>query len=240
MTVMTEVSRLNCVETAAVAKETGTLTEQDVAAFLQENPDFFIRQSDLLTRIQVHHNERGVVSLVDIQLERLRQQVGELESKMQGLINAAAKNSQLFDIFARAQQQLFQTHNIYQAFGVLETLADQLGLEVGLRLFDSMDDSLYLDRRSFEHFRCARLASRSVYLGRLRKQESELLFEHPPHLGSFVVVPLGNERLIGVLSFASVDGGHFQPEMDTLFVEQLAVVLTRLIHHWEYTREVIE
>ncbi|WP_152557169.1 DUF484 family protein, partial [Photobacterium sanctipauli] len=44
----------------------------------------------------------------------------------------------------------------------------------------------------------------------------------------------------GVLSFASVDGGHFQPEMDTLFVEQLAHVLARLIHHWEYTREVLE
>lgn len=236
MTMMTEISRLNREMTEAPPM----LTEQEVTDFLQANPDFFIRQSDLLTRIQVHHSERGVVSLVDIQLERLRQQVTELEGKIQGLMSAAEKNSQLFDIFARAQLQLFQTHNIYQACGVLETLAEQLGLEVGLRLFDSMDDNLYLERRSFEHFRCARLTARPVYLGRLRKQESELLFDHPPHLGSFVVVPLGSERLIGVLSFASVDGGHFQPEMDTLFVEQLAVVLTRLIHHWEYSREVIE
>ncbi|PSW13080.1 DUF484 domain-containing protein [Photobacterium sanctipauli] len=234
---MTDVYQFDALSPA----QTTELSEQDVADFLQAHPDFFIRHPDLLTRIQVHHADRGVVSLVDIQLERLRAQVGELEGKMADLVSAAAKNSQLFDIFAQAQQQLFQTHNIYQALLVLEELAEQLGLEVSLRLFDSLDEQLFLDRREFEGMRRSRLVSRPVYLGRLRKQESELLFEQPPHLGSFVVLPLGgNERPIGVLSFASVDGGHFQPEMDTLFVEQLAHVLARLIHHWEYTREVLE
>ncbi|MGF1701048.1 DUF484 family protein [Photobacterium makurazakiensis] len=217
------------------------LTEQEVANFLQATPDFFIRHPDLLTRIQVHHTDRGVVSLVDIQLERLRDQVTELEGKMADLVGAAAKNSQLFDVFSQAQQQLFQTHNIYQALLVLDDLAMKLELDVSLRLFDSLDEQLLLDRREFEGLRRSRLVSRPVYLGRLRKQESDLLFEQPPHLGSFVVLPLGgSERPIGVLSFACADGGHFQPEMDTLFVEQLALVLTRLIHHWEYSREVIE
>ncbi|WP_415721099.1 hypothetical protein [Photobacterium ganghwense] len=63
------------------------------------------------------------------------------------------------------------------------------GLDVSLRLFDSLDEQLYLDRRAFEPFRRARLASRTVYLGRLRKAESELLFVQPPHLGSYLVLP---------------------------------------------------
>ncbi|WP_240478250.1 DUF484 family protein [Photobacterium aquae] len=215
------------------------MTEQEVAGFLAANPDFFIRNPDLLGRLQVHHHERGVVSLVDIQLERLRSQIVEQEEQMAAMVKAALKNSDLFERFSRAQLELLQTHNIYQALMVLESLADSMGLAVSLRLFDSFDESLYLARRSFDSFRCSRLSSRPVYLGRLRKQESEMLFDEPPHLGSFVVLPLGNERSIGVLSFASADGGHFQPEMDTLFVEQLAMVLTRLIHHWEYSREVI-
>lgn len=217
-----------------------SLTEQEVADFLSANPDFFIRQPDLLARLQVHHPQRGVISLVDMQLDRLRQRIGELEENIAGLMQVAAANSQLYETFAFAQRKLFQTHNIYQALSVLETLADQLGLDVSLRLFDSLDEQLYLDRRAFEPFRRARLASRTVYLGRLRKAESELLFVQPPHLGSYLVLPFGNERPIGVLSFASQDGGHFQPEMDSLFVEQLGLVLNRLIHHWDYTREVIE
>ena len=233
---MTDVSQLD--ELPVVADP--PLTDQTVADYLLGNPDFFSRQPDLLTQLHVSHSERGVVSLVEIQLDRLRRRVRELEGEIGSLVAAAMENSELFDIFARAQQQLFQTHNIYQALVILEDLGSKLGLDVSLRLFDSLDDQLFVDRKAFESFRQARLSQRPVYLGRLRRQESERLFDQPPPLGSFVVVPLGTDRQIGVLSFASADGGHFQPAMDTLFVEQLALVLTRLIHHWEYSREVID
>ncbi|MGF1686915.1 DUF484 family protein [Photobacterium japonica] len=231
---MTDVSSLERPSTPA------GLTEQDVADFLQANPDFFIRQPELLTRIQVHHPDRGVVSLVDIQLERLRRQVGELEEKIADLIGVASQNSVLFEEFARAQQQLFQSHHIYQAISVLTALAERLHLDVTVRLFDSLDDDIFMPRQAFDEFRRSHLASRTVYLGRLRQQERTLFFDDAPQLGSFLVLPFGQERPMGVLAFASADGGHFQPAMDTLFVEQLAMVLARLIHHWEYTREVIE
>lgn len=233
---MTDVSQLDELPMAADIP----LTDQTVAEFLLNNPDFFTRQPELLTQLHVSHRERGVVSLVEIQLERLRHRVRDLEDEISDLVTAAGQNSELFDIFARSQQQLFQTHNIYQALVILEELGSQLQLDVSLRLFDSLDDKLFLDRKAFECFRVAHLSQRPVYLGRLRKQESELLFQQPPQLGSFVVLPLGIDHQIGVLSFASVNGGHFQPAMDTLFVEQLALVLTRLIHHWEYSREVID
>jgi uncharacterized protein YigA (DUF484 family) len=233
---MTDVSQLG--ELPVVADT--PLSDQDVAEFLLDNPDFFTRQPELLTQLRVSHSERGAVSLVEIQLERLRGRVRELEGEITTLVTAAGKNSELFEIFARAQQQLFQTHNIYQALVIIEELSSQLQLDFSLKLFDSFDDNLYLERKAFESFRVAHLSHRPVYMGRLRKQESELLFNHPPHLGSYVVLPLGIEHPIGILSFVSTDGGHFQPAMDTLFVEQLALVLTRLIHHWEYTREVID
>lgn len=233
---MTDVSRLDEMPVMADTP----LTDQGVAEYLLGNPDFFTRQPDLLTQLHVSHSERGVVSLVELQLDRLRQKVRLLEGEISELVAAAGKNSELFDIFARTQQQLFQTHNIYQALVILEELGSQLQLEVSLRLFDSLDEALFLDRKAFESFRIAHMSQRSVYLGRLRRQESEMLFEQPPQLGSFVVLPLGTDHQIGVLSFASADGGHFQPAMDTLFVEQLAQILTRLIHHWEYSREVID
>ncbi|CSI54983.1 3'-5'-cyclic nucleotide phosphodiesterase [Vibrio cholerae] len=34
---------------------------------------------------------------------------------------------------------------------------------------------------------------------------------------------------MGILAFASEDGGHFQPSMDTLFLRHLALVLAHLI-----------
>lgn len=216
------------------------LDDKKVAEYLLSHLDFFGLHPDLLTQLRIPHNERGTVSLVEMQLERLRNRVQELEGNIGNLVSLATKNSELFSVFSQAQQKLFQTHNIYQALMVLDDLSTQLGLEFSLRLFDSLDEQIFLERRLFDNFRKSRLVARSVYLGRLRKTEAELLFEQPPQLGSFVVLPLGVDRMIGVLSFSSPDGGHFQPEMDTMFVEQLASVLTRLIHHWEYSREVID
>ncbi|KKC98660.1 hypothetical protein KY46_17120 [Photobacterium halotolerans] len=235
---MTEMTQL----TQRPADEESTLpSPQAIVAFLTEHPDFFIGQPELLEQLRLPHAERGAVSLVERQMERLRHKVAELEKQIETMMSVAADNSALFSTFARAQQQLFQTHNIYQALSVLTALATELDLRVSVRLFDSMDPDLSLSRQAFEGFRRARLNSQDMYLGRLRSAESDMLFEQPPQLGSFIVLKLGeSERPDGILSFASRDGGHFQPDMDTLFVTQLANVLGRLIRHWEYSREVIE
>ncbi|MGF1785427.1 DUF484 family protein [Photobacterium swingsii] len=238
---MTDVSQLDeLTEAVSETPLSDKLHDEAVAEYLLSHPDFFLRQPDLLAYLHIPQSERGVVSMVEIQLERLRHRVNELEGNIARLVDIAAKNSDLHALFSQAQVKLFQTHNIYQALLVLDELTTDLNLEYSLRLFDSMDEQLFLDRRDFESFRVSHLSRRSVYLGRLRKKESELLFEQPPQLGSFVVLPLGFERPIGVLSFSSADGGHFQPNMDTLFVEQLALIISRLISHWEYSREVIE
>ncbi|OAN19172.1 hypothetical protein A3K86_00620 [Photobacterium jeanii] len=238
---MTDVSQLDelDIETPATPLS-DELNDDTVAEYLLSHPDFFLRQPDLLAYLQVPQSERGVVSLVEIQLERLRHRVGELEGNITRLVDIAAKNSDLHALFSQAQVKLFQTHNIYQALLVLDELTEALNLDYSLRLFDSLDEQLFLERREFDSFRASHLVRRNVYLGRLRKKESEMLFDAPPHLGSFLVMPLGFERPIGVLSFVSADGGHFQPNMDTLFVEQLALIIARLISHWEYTREVID
>ncbi|NAW66406.1 DUF484 family protein [Photobacterium halotolerans] len=235
---MTEMTQLN---QRPADDEGAALNPQAIAAFLTANPDFFIQQPELLEQLRLPHAERGSVSLVERQMERLRHKVAELEKQIESMMSVAASNSTLFAAFARAQQQLFQTHNIYQALSVLTALATELDLRVSVRLFDSMDAELSLSRQAFEGFRRARLNPQDVYLGRLRSAESEMLFAQPPQLGSFIVLKLGeSERPDGVLCFASRDGGHFQPGMDTLFVTQLADVLGRLIRHWEYSREVIE
>ncbi|QAV05956.1 Protein of unknown function DUF484 [Vibrio cholerae] len=48
-------------------------------------------------------------------------------------------------------------------------------------------------------------------------------------MGSYVVLPLQRQAPLGILAFASEDGGHFQPSMDTLFLRHLALVLAHLI-----------
>ncbi|KZW49365.1 3',5'-cyclic-nucleotide phosphodiesterase [Vibrio parahaemolyticus] len=49
-----------------------------------------------------------------------------------------------------------------------------------------------------------------------------------PEMGSYVVLPLVKKQTLGVLAFSSEDGGHFQPDMDTLFLRHLSLVVAHL------------
>ena len=51
-------------------------------------------------------------------------------------------------------------------------------------------------------------------------------------MGSYVVMKLKKQQTLGLLVFSSEDGGHFVPEMDTLFLENLATVIAHLVEQF--------
>ncbi len=220
-------------ETPALSEE--ELTQQQraaVAAFLEYDEAFFHLYPHLLDSVRVAHEARGTVSLVDVQLTRLRQRVSELEEDITGLMSQARRNESIFRAFGETQIRLYEVENITQARRALQQLGDKLSLSVTLRLFDDQCERHQLDRIAYQATRVAQLSQQQVYLGRLQRAEAELLFDQPPQLGSFAVMSVGAGRCEGVLAFASPDGGHFQPEMDTLFLTQLAVLLRAQLPTW--------
>ena len=48
------------------------LIDKDVAAYLLANPDFFVDRDRLLLKIQVPHKSKGTISLVEKQLDVIR------------------------------------------------------------------------------------------------------------------------------------------------------------------------
>ncbi|WP_087020591.1 DUF484 family protein [Thaumasiovibrio subtropicus] len=203
-----------------------------VAAYLQYDPEFFHHYPQLLETVRVPHQARGTVSLVDIQMDRLRQRVTDLEEEITGLMNQARRNETIFRCFGEAQMRLYEAENITQARRTLQTLAESLSLSVTLRLFTDPCQRHQLSRSEYQATRVSQLSQQSAYLGRLQRAEAELLFDQPPQLGSFAVLPVGEGQYQGILAFASADGGHFQPEMDTLFLSQLAALLTAQLPQW--------
>ncbi|SIO23669.1 DUF484 family protein [Salinivibrio sp. ES.052] len=217
----------------ATMLETMPLSEEAVAAYLKENPDFFVRQRDLLTQLTVPHGEQGAVSLVEIQLKRLRERVTELEEDITQLMSLGAKNDALFRAFSDAHQALLRAVDPLAVHQALRTLSEQLQLKVSVCVFSQIDGMTTIQRQVVEQLKSHHFAGRRCYLGRLRRVDAEVVMAQPPELGSFALVPIkGEGKEWGLLSFASADGGHFQPEMDTLFLEQLASHLAILCSQW--------
>ncbi|CAK4070042.1 MULTISPECIES: DUF484 family protein [Vibrio] len=212
--------------------EADALTEEVIAEYLRDNPDFFLSRRELVDRLALPHQEQGTVSLVHVQLNRQRQRIEELEEDITSLMSLAKSNDQTFHEFMALQEQILKCDSLLSVVKAIEEMAKSLGLVAYVRLLESESSYYSLAKESYLRFATNHLNGKEAYLGRMRKADRELLFgdnHRAPEMGSYVVLPLKRKSLQGVLAFSSTDGGHFQPHMDTLFLRHLALVLSHLI-----------
>lgn len=212
--------------------EADALTEEVIAEYLRDNPDFFLSRRELVDRLALPSQEQGTVSLVHVQLNRQRQRIEDLEEEITSLMSLAKSNDQTFHEFMMLQEQILKCDSLLLVVKAIEEMAKSLGLVAYVRLLGSESAYYSLSKESYQRFATNHLNGKEAYLGRMRKADRELLFgdnHRAPEMGSYVVLPLRRNSLQGVLAFSSTDGGHFQPHMDTLFLRHLALVLSHLI-----------
>ncbi|WP_045381904.1 DUF484 family protein [Vibrio campbellii] len=210
--------------------EADALTAEVVAQYLKYHPDFFVQRPELVDRLSLPHADLGAVSLVHIQMNRQRQRIEELEEEITTLMSLAANNDRTFYEFMDLQGQILKCGDFKQVISAIELKAKDLGLKAYVRLLSQCDATTQLSKESYQRFATNHLNGKEAYLGRLRKVDREALFGDMdvPEMGSYVVLPLVKKQTLGVLAFSSEDGGHFQPDMDTLFLRHLSLVVAHL------------
>ncbi|WP_029810113.1 DUF484 family protein [Vibrio parahaemolyticus] len=210
--------------------EDDALTAEVVAEYLKDHPDFFVERPELVDRLSFPHSDLGTVSLVHIQMNRQRQRIEELEEEITTLMSLAANNDRTFYEFMDLQGSILKCGDFKQVISAIELKAKDLGLRAYVRLFSQCDASTQLSKEHYQRFATNHLNGKEAYLGRLRKVDREALFGNMdvPEMGSYVVLPLVKKQTLGVLAFSSEDGGHFQPDMDTLFLRHLSLVVAHL------------
>lgn len=231
-------SECNVMEQQQEAVLSTQLTEEVVAQFLMDHPNFFQQYPELLNRIKVDTPERGVISLVEVQVNKLRDRIGDLEEEITQIMSLAAKNDRLFHDFAEVQKQLLICDDFFQAAKVIEYKAKELGLTAHIKIVDHQHPKYHVEKTVLANFIKKFLNGHSAYLGRLRQTERDSLLAYgglnhsSTELGSFAILPLGQSNPMGIIAFASHDGGHFEPNMDTIFLEQLVSVFHYLLMQW--------
>jgi uncharacterized protein YigA (DUF484 family) len=208
------------------------LSAELVADYLRDNPDFFVNHPELVERLHVPHHQAGTISLVQVQLNRQRQRIEELEEEITALMSLAATNDRTFHTFMDLQEQMLKCRSLLDVVRAIELKALDLNLKAHIRLLNAPVDEYQLDKEHWQRFALNHFNGKQAYLGRMRKSDRNGLFgenSFAPEMGSYVVLPLNRDGIQGVLAFSSEDGGHFQPCMDTLFLRHLAVVFSHLI-----------
>ncbi|MFJ5484560.1 DUF484 domain-containing protein [Pectobacterium actinidiae] len=217
------------------------LSDEMVLQFLQQNPDFFIRNARPVEQMRIPHPVRGTVSLVEWQLARQRNHITQLEEEITLLMEQAGANEVLFNRLLGLQTELASADSLTDMLDRLQRWARQLGLAgATVRLFSdkwhigapSGFTHLGLNRSTFEPLRIQRFGQKNHYLGSLNGPELLLLLPQARQVGSVALSLMGNHHDLGVLIFSSRDSHHYQDGMGTVLLQQMAMMLPAMLARW--------
>lgn len=223
-----------------------SLGDAEVAQYLQTYPDFFERNGLLLTKLRLPHlREPGAtVSLVERQVEVLRERNQALERKLKELVDVARANDLLADRIHRLSQRLIRTHGLLATVNAIETslredfeamhsvlvlfLEEARTLEPQATNFLRAADAGSAELKSFESL----LESGKPRCGQIRDTQRDYLFgKDTIEIGSVALTPVGPKGSLGILAIGASDVDRFHPTMSTEFLsrigELVAYALTR-------------
>ena len=209
--------------------------EDAIAAYLQHNPDFFERHQALLTRLRIPHARGGsTISLVERQIEVLREKHAALEDKLAELVSVARANDGIAEKLHRFTRKLLGAHSRAQAVALIEaSLREDFdsfhGVLVLIGEFPDLAPQRFVrivarddgGLKSFETL----FTSGKPRCGQARDTQREFLFGQDANdIGSVALVPLLAEKAgpLGVLALGSPDRDRFHPGMSTEFLARMA------------------
>jgi hypothetical protein len=222
---------------------TATETEEEsISAYLQHNPDFFERHQALLARLRLPHVRGGsTISLVERQIEVLREKHASLEGKLAELVQVARGNDAIAEKLHRFTRRLLGAASRAEAITRIETsLREDFDAFHGVLVLigDPADSTeqrfvryIRADDPNLKSFETL-FSSGKPRCGQARDSQREFLFGSDANdIGSIALVPLGERGAVGLLAIGSTDRDRFHPGMSTEFLARMGELIADSLQH---------
>jgi uncharacterized protein YigA (DUF484 family) len=224
------------------AQELGvaTIDEAAIGQYLQQHPDLFDRHPQLLTRLRLVHPRTGTtVSLIERQVEVLREKQAASEQKLAEFVRVARANDALAGKIHRFTRRLVRTSTRAQALAQVEaSLREDFDAYHAVLVLQDPDGSAPADEAASRFLRL--LASDDPILksfeslfgsgrprcGQVRDSQRDFLFgNEATAIASVALIPLTAMAPPGLLAIGSTDRDHFHPGMSTEFLSRMAELI---------------
>ena len=213
------------------------LIDKDVAAYLLANPDFFVDRDRLLLKIQVPHKSKGTISLVEKQLDVIRDRQKKTRRQLKEFVENAERNKEIFDKSRKLILSMMAAKQSSEFFAALEKgLKRDFGCKANsLVVFGKPKQINHFTSRipaeSARKYVGALMQSKVPTLGTLRPREQDFLFQDQSEkVKSAAVLTIRDKnKHLGMLAIGSSDLEYFTADMDTLFINFIAETLGKLL-----------
>ena len=215
------------------------LSEEIVAHYLQQHPEFFTHHENLLATMKIPHISGTAISLIERQLAVLREENQQLQRRLDKLVKIAQENEELNGRIQHLIAALASATGIDEFFKVLyTTLANEFNTQaVIIRWFELPSGNL-VQRQEFKEYDAQVFALFENFLensipvcGQLTTERLEYLFPNN-NIASAVLLPLGKPKPQGILAMGSHDISRFHASMGTELLQYMADLISYLLKMW--------
>ena len=205
------------------------ITEDDIADFLANTPDFFERHAQLLASVHLMSpdNHRSV-SLQERQAQMLRDKIRALEMRIMDMIRHGNENMIITEKLQKWACELLQTPAAERVPSALKNIESRFQVpQVAVRLWgvsDVFTDAAYAQAVADEVKQTVSTYS-SPFVGASAGLDPVQWLQEPAQAASVALLPLRltkDQAPFGLLVLASPDAQRFHSGMGTDFLEHLA------------------
>jgi len=213
------------------------LKERDVAEFLLMNPNFFKSNPDVLNALEITHNSEGTVSLVQKQVENLRNDYNSTLDNLAQFLENAKENERIFSLTKKITLALLEQENITDLIGELEKrFINDFGASVCKVLFFGGEiNKLPKGRVVGKDLAIKSLGElikpNQIYSGPIDvdSKAKKFLFGNKESIKECVLVSLKTKSVTAILMLGSEANEKYSAEKDSLFLEFISDVASSLI-----------
>lgn len=221
-------------------KTIDTEFEHEMVRYLRDHPAFFEGHQDLLSGMVLSHESGSAVSLIERQVQILREQKDDQKRKLQSLIGTAQNNEKLNNNVNTLILELLDTETLDDVLNVIDDRirADFEADAIVVKLLASGNDVLKEHEELTAWQQPALtigekvMTARRPMCGSFNAEQMQALFDDAD-IQSAGIVPLAKDEnsknCYGIIAIGSYDPQRFRSDMGTLFLTLLGQVLTRIL-----------
>lgn len=209
-----------------------------VSDYLSSHPGFFDQHPELLAELKLEHASGNAVSLIERQVQVLREQNQDLKKRLLELVDVARDNDRLSERLHRLTLDLIRAGSLVELLDSLEhNLRSEFQADAMVLHLPALDESRqretgarpWLIDDALKALLPTPLVDNKPQCGRLTQEQATFLFgDQAAAIESCAVIPLGDHAEAGLLSIGSREVNRFNPCMGTLFLNHLGELVTRL------------
>ncbi len=225
--------------------QSNTYDEQAIVQFLQNNPDFFNKNSALLEQLQLPHHTGSAVSLIERQVSILQDKNTLLTNQLRELIHHARENDRLNSNMQDLTIALLECRNAKDILNTVQKhLKNQFSAEaltfplhttpssLSVNVISQLDAVRLIPDNSPGIITLKKLIKKTTPLcGKLSQEQLNLVFGSLSNtIKSAAIIPLQQDgEVFGAIAIGSNNAQHFQADMGTIFLSHLGKMVSQAL-----------